>query len=197
MIAAHRRARGWSQSRLARSAGVGKATLSEIEAGARNPTLETLYAIAAPLGVPLAELLRDDAAPGTGRARTADPTADPVVRVPPSAYGEGMTQDHGISVSGVAVTATLVALYRDPGMTSEVYRVQIVPGAVQISPGHGPGVTELLVVTTGIVRAGPLTSPGRAAAGSALEWLSDGLHSYEALDATPAEATLLIRTPCR
>src|SRR6185369_8292111 len=54
-----RAARGWSLSSLAERAGVGKATLSEIESGQRNPTLETLYAIAAPLRVGLSALLAE------------------------------------------------------------------------------------------------------------------------------------------
>ncbi|WP_370618831.1 helix-turn-helix domain-containing protein [Mumia sp. Pv 4-285] len=49
--------RGLSQSALARAAGIGKASLSELEAGRRNATLATLYALAEPLGVPLAALL--------------------------------------------------------------------------------------------------------------------------------------------
>lgn len=48
-----------SLSALAAAAGVGKATLSELEAGRRNPTLDTLYAIAGPLGVPLAALVAE------------------------------------------------------------------------------------------------------------------------------------------
>ncbi|MFF0743194.1 helix-turn-helix domain-containing protein [Streptomyces sp. NPDC004111] len=49
--------RGLTLSELALRAGIGKATLSGLEAGTRNPTLETLYAVAGRLGVPLAALL--------------------------------------------------------------------------------------------------------------------------------------------
>ncbi|GAB2665340.1 XRE family transcriptional regulator [Gordonia jinhuaensis] len=52
-----RTARGLSLSELARRAHIGKGSLSEIEAGGRNPTLETLYAICAPLQVPLTTLI--------------------------------------------------------------------------------------------------------------------------------------------
>src|SRR4051812_41709202 len=48
-----REERGLSLSALARAAGLGKATLSGLEHGTRNPTLETLYAVAGALGVPL------------------------------------------------------------------------------------------------------------------------------------------------
>jgi transcriptional regulator with XRE-family HTH domain len=59
-----RRRRGLSLTSLAALAGIGKGTLSELEAGTRNPTLETLYALAGPLGVPLTGLLGDE----TGRS---------------------------------------------------------------------------------------------------------------------------------
>ncbi|HWC23087.1 MAG TPA: helix-turn-helix transcriptional regulator [Flexivirga sp.] len=52
-----RESRGISLSALARDAGIGKATLSQLEAGERNPTIETLYAICGPLGVPLSALV--------------------------------------------------------------------------------------------------------------------------------------------
>ncbi|WP_344749798.1 helix-turn-helix transcriptional regulator [Streptosporangium vulgare] len=47
-----REERGISLSALARAAGVGKATLSGLENGTRNPTLDTLWAITTELGVP-------------------------------------------------------------------------------------------------------------------------------------------------
>jgi XRE family transcriptional regulator, regulator of sulfur utilization len=82
-LAALRRARGLSAGELARRAGVGKATLSEIEAGRRNATLETLHALTRALGVslgaPLAELAEPSVA-GAGvwgdlAARYVDPGA--------------------------------------------------------------------------------------------------------------------------
>jgi transcriptional regulator with XRE-family HTH domain len=52
-----RRERGLSLAALASAAGIGKGSLSEIENGARNPTLGTLYAPANALGVPLSSVL--------------------------------------------------------------------------------------------------------------------------------------------
>ncbi|MEU6204252.1 XRE family transcriptional regulator [Micromonospora musae] len=60
-----REEKGISLSALARLAGVGKATLSGLENGVRNPTLETLYAITAQLGVPLTAVLAEPAATPT------------------------------------------------------------------------------------------------------------------------------------
>jgi XRE family transcriptional regulator, regulator of sulfur utilization len=52
-----RTAHGVSLSALARRAGIGKATLSGLENGTRNPTLETLWAVTGELGVPLTAVL--------------------------------------------------------------------------------------------------------------------------------------------
>ncbi|WP_019203654.1 helix-turn-helix domain-containing protein [Tsukamurella sp. 1534] len=60
--------RGLSLSELARRAGIGKGSLSEIEAGGRNPTIETLYALCGRLDVPLTALLGE--APGTDGTAT-------------------------------------------------------------------------------------------------------------------------------
>ncbi|GAA4693446.1 XRE family transcriptional regulator [Nocardioides conyzicola] len=56
-VRALRAERGLSLSALASAAGIGKGSLSELETGRRNPTLDTLYALAGPLGVPLASLV--------------------------------------------------------------------------------------------------------------------------------------------
>ncbi|MFF9572390.1 helix-turn-helix domain-containing protein [Streptomyces sp. NPDC014685] len=62
--------RNLSLSALARRSGVGKGTLSELEAGRRNATLETLYALTTALGIPLTAVLGPEPAraPLSGRA---------------------------------------------------------------------------------------------------------------------------------
>ncbi|ALJ19844.1 helix-turn-helix domain-containing protein [Microbacterium sp. No. 7] len=56
-----RAVRGLSLAALARLAGIGKGSLSEIENGIRNPTLSTLYALGDALGAPLSWLLAERA----------------------------------------------------------------------------------------------------------------------------------------
>jgi XRE family transcriptional regulator, regulator of sulfur utilization len=63
-----RERRGISLSELARRAAVGKATLSGLEAGTRNPTLDTLHAVAAALDLPLTTLLSPQPATLRGAA---------------------------------------------------------------------------------------------------------------------------------
>src|SRR6266700_6065272 len=83
---------GLTLSELAVRAGVGKATLSGLEAGTRNPTVETLYAVTGQLNVPLAAVLTDLGA-GAGKAEV---------------------------VRGTAVAVTLLETFVDGGMTTEL-----------------------------------------------------------------------------
>jgi transcriptional regulator with XRE-family HTH domain len=161
--------RGLSLSELAARAGVGKATLSGLEAGTRNPTIETLYAITGQLNVPMAAVLTDIEAPGGSRP----------VEV----------------VHGAAVSATLLETFVDGEMTTELYRLRIRPGRVQTSPAHPPGVTEHLTVFTGLARVGPAASPLLVPAGSHARWVSDTPHIYATETEEEVHASLLIRHP--
>ena len=59
MIRELRLKRGWSQSELARRAGVKQSIISYIENGkTKNPRIDTLSAIATALGVPVGRLIR-------------------------------------------------------------------------------------------------------------------------------------------
>jgi transcriptional regulator with XRE-family HTH domain len=129
-----RQARGLSLSELAHRAAVGKATLSGLEAGTRNPTLETLYAITAQLEVPLATVLTD---PGT-----------------PASEAE--------AVHGAAVSAVLLESFADETVTTELYRLRIRPGRVQVSPAHPRGTVEYLTVFAGRPTC-PTSTPPRTA----------------------------------
>jgi transcriptional regulator with XRE-family HTH domain len=61
-LRALREQQGLSLSALARRAALGKGTLSELESGRRNPTLETLFALTTALGLPLSAALPSESA---------------------------------------------------------------------------------------------------------------------------------------
>jgi transcriptional regulator with XRE-family HTH domain len=67
-----RERKGWSQSELARRAGIGVSTLSEIEAGQSAPRLDTLVALAHALGAPLETFLHADENPLEARLRAIE-----------------------------------------------------------------------------------------------------------------------------
>ncbi len=54
-----RTAKGWSQEDYAFEAGIHRTYVSDIERGARNPTIEILVKLAKPLGVEAADLIRE------------------------------------------------------------------------------------------------------------------------------------------
>ncbi|WP_415144721.1 helix-turn-helix domain-containing protein [Nocardioides sp.] len=108
-----RRDRGLSLAALAKAAGVGKGSLSEVENGVRNPTLGTLYALAGALGVPLAVLLAERAgtqvaSPGiSARLLETQSVDDAVVEVYLLHLDAGARHDSPGHGDGVVETMTL------------------------------------------------------------------------------------------
>ncbi|MFF3358478.1 helix-turn-helix domain-containing protein [Streptomyces sp. NPDC002917] len=156
---------GLSLSELSRRSGVGKGTLSELESGRRNPTLETLYALTTALGRPLSAVL-DDPAPGVAAG----------------------------GVSGSAVTAVLLERYEDEGAATDVFRVTIAEGATQESAAHVPHTTESLMVLSGTAVVGLPDAPQTAGPGGHAHWPADAPHFYSAPDGE-VQGVLFVRYP--
>ncbi|MFI7341156.1 helix-turn-helix domain-containing protein [Streptomyces sp. NPDC050085] len=152
-LKALRQARDLSLSELARRSGVGKGTLSELESGSRNPTLETLYALTTALGSPLSAVLGD----------------------PPTGVAEGAG-----GVSGSAVTAVLLERYEDDAAATDVFRVTIAQGAVQDSAAHVPHTTESLMVLSGTAVVGLPDELQSVGPGGHAHWNADVPHRYSA-----------------
>ncbi|MFG2298357.1 helix-turn-helix domain-containing protein [Streptomyces sp. NPDC048603] len=164
-----REARRMSLSELARRSAVGKGTLSELEGGRRNPTLETLYALTTALGVPLSSVLH---------------AAAPQLPAP-------LPEE----ISGQAVDAVLTERFEDPAAVTETYRIRIRAGSTQESAAHAPGTTEHIIVLTGHARVGPAHAPGPVVGpGAHASWPADVPHVYEAAE-EDVEALLVVRHP--
>lgn len=165
---------------LASAAGIGKGTLSELEHGQRNPTLETLYAVAGVLGVPLAGFVSSDEGFGSRSEGGAEATV-------------ATSGDQGVSVGGGPVSARLLEARRiTDGSLIEVYWLCIGPGS-RVSPAHGQGVAERLVLVEGEAVVGPEGLAKRITAGQSLAWESSGRHVYSSEDG--AEGVLTIINP--
>lgn len=67
-----RTARNLSLSELARLSKIGKATLSQLEAGAGNPTIETVFSLSRALEVPISDLLDQRRGNGLTVVRAAE-----------------------------------------------------------------------------------------------------------------------------
>ncbi len=158
-----REAAGLSVLELARRSGVARGTINTLEAGGGNPTVDTLYALANALGVPLADLLE---APGEAH----------VVRA-----------GDGAAVEGAALDARLLARIARVG---ELYAIRFHPGAARHAQPHPFGVEEHLHLHAGRVRVGPEEDPVELGPGDYARFDGSVAHVYEALE--PASGTLLI-----
>jgi transcriptional regulator with XRE-family HTH domain len=152
-----------SLSDLARSSNVAKATLSALEGGRGNPTLETLSALAAALQIPMGDLIT-----------SADPAPVQVVR-----------SDEGTDIPGSANDLRLIARFT-PGGTVEVYEAQWPKRSTRNAGGHGPGTREHVFVTRGGLKVGPLGREVGLAGGDYATFAADEPHLYEARAGTRA-----------
>lgn len=156
----HRERRRLSLSELAALAGVGKSTLSQIESGRANPSMETLWAIATALGVPFGDLV----SPGAPEVR--------VLRA-----GEGVRVDS----AGADFLVRLLASTGRRG-ACEVYAIESSPGEARTADPHPAGVLEHLLVTAGAMEAGPRDGPVTLGPGDLATFPGDVPHAYRALE---------------
>ena len=151
---------GLSLTEVARRAGIAKSTLSQLESGTGNPSVETLWALGVALGVPFSQLV--------------DPPA-PQVRVLRAGEGPRITSEHS------RYAGTLVAA-GSPHSRRDVYLVEQEPGTVRQAEPHIPGSVEHLIVAAGRMRAGPAEAPVELGPGDYICFRGDLAHSYEALE---------------
>lgn len=137
-------ARRLSLSELARGTNLGKATLSQIEAGNANPTVETLRLLADALGLRVADLLDD-------------PDGSDV-RVVRAARRVDASQPLRRPLDRFAAAGAI-----------DVVELRLPAGHAEELPPGPPGAREELLVVGGSVVAGPVERPTELSAG---DWAS-------------------------
>jgi transcriptional regulator with XRE-family HTH domain len=157
-LRAHRRARELSIGELAKRAGLSKTLISRLEAGAGNPSVETLWRLANALDVPLGMLIENDEPP---RTRLIEPDEGPIV----------------VSEGGF-LGRLILAEGRDH--RTEVYELRIAPDVDYRSEAHAPGTEELVVCVSGSVEVGPDGQEVVLSPGGALWFPADLPHRYRA-----------------
>ena len=150
---------GISLAELARRAGLAKSTLSQLEAGNGNPSVETLWSLGVALGVPFSRLVEPPA---------------PVFRVIRAEERPAVPSDQAASL-GTLLSAGAAHHRRD------LYVITMEPGAVRHAEAHLPGSIEHVVVAAGRLRTGPETEPVELAVGDYAAFPGDVPHLYEAL----------------
>jgi hypothetical protein len=172
--------------------------------------LETLYAVAGVLEVPLAMLLageeghrgegggvaaarvprRAEVVHQPGAGGVSDPPGAPGATSRPPQAGAG-----AVVVEDAVVRAELLRSHALPGgELAEVYLLTLSPGR-RVSPGHGRGVREHLTLLAGAAVVGPEGEGVALAPGESASWDSSAPHCYET--AGGAQGVLIITNPAR
>jgi transcriptional regulator with XRE-family HTH domain len=157
-----RRRTGLSLTEVARRAGIAKSTLSQLESGTGNPSVETLWAICVALDVPFSRLLD-----------------------PPRPYTQVIRAHEGPTI----YLATLLAAC-PPGARRDIYRIQADPGHPRVSDPHNTGVVEHVVIGAGRALVGVTGEPVELAPGDYIRYPGDVAHVFEALE--PGTLALLL-----
>ncbi|HEY4020085.1 MAG TPA: XRE family transcriptional regulator [Pseudonocardiaceae bacterium] len=172
MLAANlRRARverGLSLSELARRSTIGKATLSQLEAGTGNPTIETVFSLSRALELPISDLLDHRRPAGLTVVRAAE--VEPL--------------------SGEAVDLRLLRRLEVESAVLEVYDQRVRPTGKQASLGH-VGV-EHTVVQAGRLGVDVDGERVELEAGDYIAFDAHSPHSYTALGG-PVRSVLLLQ----
>ncbi|WP_091231631.1 helix-turn-helix domain-containing protein [Microbacterium sp. 3J1] len=163
-----REAVGLSVSELARQAGISKATVSQLESGSGNPSVETLWALGVALGVPFAVLV-DQQANAPTLIRAGDLS--------------------GVPSSASAYSATLLSA-SPPGARRDVYLIQAEPGDPRLSDPHHSGTTEHVILISGRALIGPAGEAIALEPGDYLSYAGDVPHVFEATE--PGTTAVLI-----
>lgn len=121
-----RTSRGWSLDAAAEQTGVSKSMLYQIEQGGANPSINVLGKIASGLRIEFTELI-----------------APP----PEESYLVKISDVYPIKESDKYIVKTCFP-YED-NKKIELYHIEILPGGLYLSGGHGSGTREYLSVTEG------------------------------------------------
>lgn len=172
---------GRSLSALAQEAGISKSTLSQLERGQGNPSIETLWSLAKVLGVPFAALF-DDTHPSAVNVLRFEEA--PVIARSGRGYGARAAREgHGFLMRHV--------LNRRGRGELEVYVVDLEPGARRSASPHPPGVVEHAIIVTGRVDVGAEGESAVLGPGDRISFPADRHHHYEALDGPVRSISIL------
>jgi len=159
---------GMSLSELAKQARLAKSTLSQLESGAGNPNVETLWSLAAALDLPVSRLI--------------DPPR-PKVEVIRNGEGSAMRSEQG-DYAAYLISAGATGVSRD------IYRLNVEIGPGRISEPHPVGVIEHVLIGSGRALVGPTSNPVEVGPGDYVVYPGDVEHMFQAL--TPGVLATLI-----
>ena len=154
-------------SALAERAGVAKSTVSLIERGQGNPSIDTVSALASALGVPFASIFHDDSpADEMTLVREHD---SPVIAV----------EQAGLEGDGLVIRHLLT---RTGGALIEIYTLVLEHGAVRHADAHVTGLFEHITVVAGSMEISSDSFSEVLNRGDLISFRADRAHSYRVID---------------
>ncbi len=148
-----RQARGMTQERMAKLAGMPRATWANLESGAANPTLGVLHSVALALEVPLEELI-------------ATPRADVKLF------------ERGTLPSRTRGKVVVSSLLPEDLPNTQIERFDMPGRARMIGVPHTPGTREYLTCETGEIELTAAGETHRLGPGDVVVFRGDQRHSY-------------------
>ncbi len=162
---------GLSLSEVSRRSSIGKSTLSQLEAGAGNPTIETVFSLSRALELPISDLLDTRRGSGMTVVRSAELDV----------------------LSGAAIDLRMLRRIEAGEAMVEVYDQQVRPGATQRSQGHVG--TEHTIVQSGRLRVEVQGSTAELDPGDCVAFDAFQPHSYTAVSGLVRSVLLLHYRP--
>lgn len=153
--------KGLSLSEAAKRAGISKSTLSQLESGAGNPSVETMWALAAAYEVQLSALI-DPPRPKISLVRLHS-----LPQMPSS------TADYSAALLSAS----------PPSARRDIYVITAEPGSRRDSEPHPSGTVEHLIIGSGAARVVCAGETADMQPGDYLTYPGDQPHSFEALEA--------------
>jgi XRE family transcriptional regulator, regulator of sulfur utilization len=162
-----RMTRAMSLSALAEQAGVAKSTVSLIERGQGNPSIDTVWALASALGVPFASLFHDES------------PADDVLVVREDDGSVIAIDQAGLDTDGLVIRHMLT---RTGGSLIEIYTFVLGEGAVRHADAHVHGLFEHITVAAGTVEISTESFSEVVSQGDLISFRADRPHSYRVIE---------------
>jgi transcriptional regulator with XRE-family HTH domain len=163
-----RRRAGLSLAEVARRAGIAKSTLSQLESGTGNPSVETLWALCVTLDVPFAQLVEPP---------------KPRVQVIRADEGPVFAAEHADYVAKVLSACP-------PNARRDLYLITAQPGAPRESEPHRAGTFEHVVLSRGRALVGLIDDPVEIHPGDYIGYPGDVPHIFKAME--PDTAAVLV-----
>ena len=153
-------------SALAEQAGVAKSTVSLIERGQGNPSIDTVWALASALGVPFTSLFHDE--PPADDVSVVREDDGSVIAIEDAGLDEGLVVRHMLTRTG--------------GALIEIYTLVLDEGAVCPAEAHVAGLFEHITVAAGKVEISNDSFKETLKQGDLISFRADQPHTYRVIE---------------